>query len=95
MVIDADVYNVHDVTGCLKQFFRSLPDPLLTHQLYESLIATSRECLPMCVCLCVCVCVCVCARVCVCVFVHCVCVCVCVCVCLHACMCAYTVCTFV
>jgi hypothetical protein len=42
VVIDADVYNVHDVTGCLKQFFRSLPDPLLTHQLYESLIATSQ-----------------------------------------------------
>ena len=43
VVIDSDVYNVHDVTGCLKQFFRSLPDPLLTHHLYESLIAVSRE----------------------------------------------------
>ena len=43
MVIDPEVYTVHDVTGTLKQFFRSLPDPLLTHQLYQSFIATMHK----------------------------------------------------
>ena len=43
MVIDPEVYTVHDVTGTLKQFFRSLPDPLLTHQLYQSFITTMRK----------------------------------------------------
>ena len=43
VVIDPEVYTVHDVTGTLKLFFRSLPDPLLTHQLYDSFIATMRK----------------------------------------------------
>ena len=43
VVIDPEVYNVHDVTGTLKQFFHSLPDPLLTLQLYNSFIATMRK----------------------------------------------------
>lgn len=43
VVIDPEVYTVHDVTGTLKLFFRSLPDPLLTHQLYNSFIATMRK----------------------------------------------------
>lgn len=43
VVIDPEVYTVHDVTGTLKLFFRSLPDPLLTHQLYHSFIATMRK----------------------------------------------------
>ena len=43
VVVDQEVYNVHDVTGTMKQFFRNLPDPLLTHQLYEEFIVTARE----------------------------------------------------
>ena len=41
VVINSEAYNVYDVTGALKQFFRSLPDPLLTHQLYGSFIAAA------------------------------------------------------
>lgn len=41
--VDPDSYTVHDVTGCLKQFFRSLPDPLLTHLLYRQFLVASRE----------------------------------------------------
>ncbi len=43
VVIDPDVFTIHDVTGTLKQFFRSLPDPLLTHRLYQSFINTMRK----------------------------------------------------
>ena len=43
VVVNQDVYNVHDVTGTMKQFFRNLPDPLLTHQLYEQFIEAARE----------------------------------------------------
>jgi len=43
VVIDPDVFTVHDVTGTLKQFFRSLPDPLLTHRLYQSFVNNMRE----------------------------------------------------
>ena len=43
VVIDPEKYLVNDVTGTLKQFFQSLPDPLLTHQLYHSFISTMRE----------------------------------------------------
>ena len=42
--INPENYTVHDVTGCLKQFFRSLPDPLLTHNLYRNFLDASREC---------------------------------------------------
>ena len=41
VVIDEDSYSVHDVTGTLKQFFRTLPDPLLTHKLYQPFIHAS------------------------------------------------------
>lgn len=42
VVIDPEKYNVHDVTGTLKQFLRSLPDPVLTHELYQDFITTIR-----------------------------------------------------
>jgi len=42
VVIDPESYTVHDVTGTLKLFFRNLPDPLLTHHLYEALISCSQ-----------------------------------------------------
>ena len=41
--LDPEDYTVHDVTGTLKQFFRSLPDPLMTHQFYSAFIAAVRK----------------------------------------------------
>ncbi|XP_019855675.1 PREDICTED: arf-GAP with Rho-GAP domain, ANK repeat and PH domain-containing protein 1-like isoform X2 [Amphimedon queenslandica] len=41
VVIDEDSYSVHDVTGTLKQFFRTLPDPLMTHKLYQPFLHAS------------------------------------------------------
>ena len=41
VMIDEDSYSVHDVTGTLKQFFRTLPDPLLTHKLYQAFLHAS------------------------------------------------------
>ena len=43
VVVNQEVYNVHDVTGTMKQFFRNLPDPLLTHHLYDQFIEAARE----------------------------------------------------
>jgi hypothetical protein len=43
VVIDPEKYTVHDVTGTLKQFLHSLPDPVLTQSLYQNFIATIRE----------------------------------------------------
>ena len=37
-LIDSEVFTVHDVAGALKNFFKTLPDPLLTHQLYDTFI---------------------------------------------------------
>ena len=34
---------MHDVTGALKDFFKSLPDPLLTHTLYPKFIDTMSK----------------------------------------------------
>ena len=42
VVIDPDDYSVHDVTSTLKQFLRSLPDPVLTHARYSDFIAVIR-----------------------------------------------------
>lgn len=38
VVLDDSEYCVHDVTGTLKKFLKSLPDPLLTHQLYQAFL---------------------------------------------------------
>jgi hypothetical protein len=35
---------VHDVTGLLKLWFRSLPTPLLPFHHYSSYVGTPREC---------------------------------------------------
>lgn len=42
-IIDPETYLVNDVAGALKQFFRSLPDPLLTHHLYAAFIDAARK----------------------------------------------------
>jgi len=42
-IVDPDIYLVNDVAGALKQFFRSLPDPLLTHHLYAAFINAVRK----------------------------------------------------
>jgi len=33
-------HNAHDVAALLKEFFRDLPDPLLTRDLYSAYVAT-------------------------------------------------------
>ena len=33
--LEGSQYNHHDIAGCLKYFFASLPEPLLTKQLYD------------------------------------------------------------
>ena len=38
-----DEHNPHDVGGLLKEFFRDLPDPLLTRDLYSSFVATRSK----------------------------------------------------
>lgn len=43
IVIDHDTYQVHDVTGTLKHFFQSLPDPLFTHHLYSAFLSAGCE----------------------------------------------------
>jgi hypothetical protein len=37
--IDLTGEDIHNVAGLLKLFFRELPEPLLTFELYESFIA--------------------------------------------------------
>jgi hypothetical protein len=41
VMINEDAYGIHDVTGVLKQFFRTLPDPLFTHKLYQAFLQAS------------------------------------------------------
>ena len=38
------LHDVNSVAGALKQFFRELPDPLLTREHYAAFIEASREC---------------------------------------------------
>ena len=41
-VILTSEHNPHDVAALLKEFFRDLPDPLLTRELYAAFVATRR-----------------------------------------------------
>ena len=42
-LINSEEYTVHDVAGVLKDFFKSLPDPLLTHSLYQDFVLVMSE----------------------------------------------------
>jgi len=42
MLLTAD-HNPHDVAALLKEFFRDLPDPLLTKDLYSAFVATCSK----------------------------------------------------
>ena len=42
-VILTEEHNPHDVAGLLKEFFRDLPDPLLTRDLYSAFVATRSK----------------------------------------------------
>ena len=42
LVINAEVFSVHDVAGVLKRFFRALPGPLLTRDLYSKFMNVSE-----------------------------------------------------
>lgn len=39
-------HDVNSVTGLLKQFFRDLPDPLLTSEHYKGLIEAASKFIP-------------------------------------------------
>ena len=43
VMIDTEDFTVHDVAGALKEFFKRLPDPLLTHHLYPMFIEIMRK----------------------------------------------------
>jgi len=34
-------HSVHDVASLLKEYLRDLPEPLLTHQLFQAFLATA------------------------------------------------------
>ena len=36
--------DIHTVTSVLKQYFRKLPTPLITYEVYDLLIEAEREC---------------------------------------------------
>lgn len=40
---EAFYHDVNSVAGLLKQFFRDLPDPLLTREHYQGFIEAARE----------------------------------------------------
>lgn len=40
-MISRDEYEVHDVAGLLKEYFRELPDPLMTDDAYPHFITAS------------------------------------------------------
>jgi len=42
--VDVDMYPVHVLTSVLKTFFRDLPEPLLTFELYDEFIQASGGC---------------------------------------------------
>lgn len=43
---DSDKFNdLAAVTSCMKNFFRTLPDPLFTHDLHEEFVACVRKCI--------------------------------------------------
>lgn len=40
---DEDEHTAHDVISVFKDFFRYLPEPLLTRELYSSFLATKSK----------------------------------------------------
>jgi RhoGAP domain len=42
-VVLTEEHNPHDVAALFKEFFRDLPDPLLTRDLYSAFVATRSE----------------------------------------------------
>ena len=42
--IDFNEYHVHVLTSVMKTFFRELPEPLLTYDLYDDFIRASGMC---------------------------------------------------
>lgn len=36
--VDLDLYTVHVLAGCLKLFFREMPEPLMTYELYDDFL---------------------------------------------------------
>ena len=42
---DEAINDINIVAGCLKLWFRELPEPLLTHELYQGFIEAASKCL--------------------------------------------------
>lgn len=42
--VDLDSYPIHVLTATLKAFFRDMPEPLMTFELYESFLLATSEC---------------------------------------------------
>ena len=41
--VDLSIYHIHILTSVLKSFFRDMPEPLMTFDLYEEFIMRSGE----------------------------------------------------
>jgi len=44
---DENLTDINDISGVLKLFFRELPEPLFTHELYHGFIEAARKCRPV------------------------------------------------
>lgn len=40
---DENLTDINDISGVLKLFFRELPEPLFTHELYHGFIEAARK----------------------------------------------------
>lgn len=41
---EAFYQDINSVVGLLKQFFRDLPEPLMTHEYYQDFVDAARTC---------------------------------------------------
>lgn len=47
--VDLDLYPIHVLTATLKAFFRDMPEPLMTFELYDSYLLATSKCTVQCV----------------------------------------------
>ena len=43
VILQLEEYEVHDVAGLLKEYFRELPDPLMTEDAYAHFVTASKS----------------------------------------------------
>lgn len=44
---DEAINDINIIAGCLKLWFRELPEPLMTHELYQGFIDAASESMPV------------------------------------------------